>query len=109
MSSRLAVLTRCAASIPYVVSAARRAGGCLDTHTVVSPIGLCCRLSHPRLSGVLALRRTAEKLLSSYFELICSRVAGCLGVGIADAQLGHAGARCDFGTGAFCAWPASPV
>ncbi|MBS0421198.1 MAG: EAL domain-containing protein [Proteobacteria bacterium] len=50
------------------------------------------------------MRRTAEKLLSSYYELICSLLPGCLGVGIADGEFGDAGGRGDFDGSAFCAW-----
>lgn len=50
------------------------------------------------------MRRTAETLLSSYYELICSLLPGCLGVGIADGELVDCGGRGDFDSSAFCAW-----
>jgi len=50
------------------------------------------------------LRRTAEKLLSSYYELICSLLPGCLGVGIADGDFNDCGGRGEFECRDFCEW-----
>ncbi len=50
------------------------------------------------------MKRTAEKLLSSYHELICSLLPGCLGVGILDGELTECGSRGAFDAAGFAAW-----